>query len=286
MRVRQCMSPDPTTIGADAPVGEARRMIAELGVRHLPVVDVRGRLAGMLSDRDVRAGAAVGAAGEHPRPQGDPDSVAGIMSHPVHTVDVTATIAAAARLMLSRRISAAPVVDGDKLIGLVTSSDCLLALLETLGDEDLPENTAVMDVTGLQAPRDPAAESALHDLDVEEAMVYLAGSRLGRLAFVRDGKPDVVPLNCRWHAGAVIVRIGYGPLLEAVQGGEVVFEVDGVDGQAPWSVVVHGRAEEIWDPEAIAELDALGLRPWAPGVRDHYVQIRPTRITGRVIEPA
>jgi CBS domain-containing protein/nitroimidazol reductase NimA-like FMN-containing flavoprotein (pyridoxamine 5'-phosphate oxidase superfamily) len=281
MRVRDWMSPDPVTVRSDESVIEARRMITERGVRHLPVVDREGRLVGMLSDRDVLAGAT----DRGRRPHADDDVVAGIMSHPVHSVDPSSTMADAARLMLSRRINAVPVVDGDELTGLVTSSDCMLALLERVGGERPPEAGDVLDTAEADAQRTGVADADFRELDVDEAMIYLSRSRLGRLAFNRGGRPELLPLNCRWHAGAVIVRLGYGRLLESIQDQQVVFEVDGVDAEAPWSVVVHGEAKEVYDPDEIAQLDALALRPWAPGTRDHYVQIRPTRIIGRIIEP-
>ena len=86
------------------------------GIRHLPVV-VHGRVLGMISDRDVR-GAMPGR------------TVADVMSSPAHVVRPDDTIETAARLMLSRHISALPVVDaGGQLTGMITTTDCLLASL-------------------------------------------------------------------------------------------------------------------------------------------------------------
>jgi len=50
--VRDYMTPGPTTVAPDADLADAIRTMAELGVRHLPVVE-RHRLAGMLSIRDL-----------------------------------------------------------------------------------------------------------------------------------------------------------------------------------------------------------------------------------------
>lgn len=90
--------------------------MATHGIRHLPVV-AEGRVVGVLSDRDVRA-AFPG------------DSVGKAMSSPAHVVRDDDSVEAAARLLLSRRISALPVLDArNELVGMITTTDCLLALL-------------------------------------------------------------------------------------------------------------------------------------------------------------
>jgi CBS domain-containing protein len=68
------MTDRPVAVGPDEDVAAAARRMAELGVRHLPVVD-RDRLVGMLSMRDLRApaperaGRAVSGAGRPVRRQ-------------------------------------------------------------------------------------------------------------------------------------------------------------------------------------------------------------------------
>lgn len=265
MHVREWMSPDPITVERGTGLDEVLRLITERGIRHIPVVDGNGAVVGMLSDRDVM-GTRADTAGD------DDATAAAVMSSPVHTVRADATVAEAARTMLSRRINGVPVVEDDKLVGLVTSSDCLLALLET-------EHRPVGDMT-----KRPENVSGLAPIDVDRCMELLATQSIGRLGFIRDGHPEVLPLNYRWQLGAVILRIGYGSLLETVHRHSVAFEVDGADEQDNrWSVVIRGQAEEVWQADEIAELDTLGLRPWAPGKKDHYVRILPTRISGRII---
>lgn len=125
MRVREWMSPDPVTAGPSTTVAEARHLLHYYGIRHLPVVE-EGRVVGVVSDRDL-----------HQDPTAVPDAAAlereigTLMSSPAHVVDADASITEAARLMLSRRISALPVVDpADRtLIGMITTTDCLLASL-------------------------------------------------------------------------------------------------------------------------------------------------------------
>ena len=116
MRVSDWMSPDPMSTAPGVTAADAGRLMHTYGIRHLPVV-LHDRVIGMVSDRDVR-GAMPGR------------TVADIMSTPAHVVRPNDTIEAAARLMLSRHISALPVVDvSGHLIGMVTTTDCLLASL-------------------------------------------------------------------------------------------------------------------------------------------------------------
>ncbi|HUH08614.1 MAG TPA: CBS domain-containing protein [Egibacteraceae bacterium] len=139
MRVRDWMSPDPITVTPFTDVAEARRLLHRYGIRHLPVVD-HGRVAGIISDRDVqitdaaldemvRRTSAPGRAvpGEA---VGEGVSVGTVMSSPAHMISDGESVEAASRLMLSRRISALPVIgdDGD-LLGIITTTDCLLASL-------------------------------------------------------------------------------------------------------------------------------------------------------------
>lgn len=135
MRVREWMSPDPVTVAPSTSVDEARHLLDTYGVRHLPVVD-HGRVVGMISDRDVRLAHRALATAPADREQVD---VAAVMSTPVHVVDADAEIEQAARLMLSRRISALPVLDDGELVGLVTTTDCLLASLTPVVDQQQAE---------------------------------------------------------------------------------------------------------------------------------------------------
>ena len=122
MLVREWMTIDPAAVSPDTSVLEARAILHHLGVRHLPVVD-GGWLAGIVSDRDLATD--------------DDVPVRAVMSSPVHTASPRDDLRAVARLLLSRHIHGVPVVDtGGFLVGMVTTTDCLLALLH---DEAIAE---------------------------------------------------------------------------------------------------------------------------------------------------
>jgi uncharacterized protein len=124
----------------------------------------------------------------------------------------------------------------------------------------------------------------LTPLEIEESLRLLSSRYVGRLAFVEDGLPHVLPFNYVLHDGVVVLRTGPGALVEEMPR-QVAFEVDEISASEHrgWSVVVHGRAEEIVDPAELERVRALPLRPWAGGERDHYFRILSRAITGRRI---
>ena len=103
-----------TTVHANDPVSGAHAEMQVGAIRHLPVVDDRGRLVGVLSDRDVlRAIAAK-----------KPLRVADVMTRDLVTALDEAPADLAAELMLDQNISSVLVVDdANTLVGMVTMTD-------------------------------------------------------------------------------------------------------------------------------------------------------------------
>jgi hypothetical protein len=128
------------------------------------------------------------------------------------------------------------------------------------------------------------------EISQEECLHLLDLSRVGRIGVSVHALPVVLPVNYVMHDGAVVFRVGPGTKLAAATAGTVVaFEVDHHDpnGSLGWSVLVQGRAEEIFDPEELAQAERFSLHSWAlNGSADHYVRIRPTMIAGRRFGPA
>lgn len=131
--VGDVMKRRPATVAPDAPVAEAAELMRRRRIRHLPVVDERRRLRGIITDRDVQHAALLPALAGHmlwdPRRIKSP-RVRDVMTWSTVTVPPDAPIVHAGLLMFERRIGSLPVIDGDRLVGIVTARDVLDAMRE------------------------------------------------------------------------------------------------------------------------------------------------------------
>jgi uncharacterized protein len=127
-------------------------------------------------------------------------------------------------------------------------------------------------------------------LDREECLRLLATQEVGRVAVVDHGQPHVMPVNYVLDGDAVVFRIAAGTKLEGASRSLLAFEVDETDRarRTAWSVVVHGRAEEVtaFDAPALVErIAAVELHPWAEFDKPHVLRVAPHTITGRRVGP-
>jgi acetoin utilization protein AcuB len=118
----------------------ARVLMEQHRVNQLPVME-GSRLVGIVTDRDLRDAfpslAESVVAGRRRLPKGaDPSTIAveEVMTHDVLTVSPETALAAATRQLRTERIGALPVVQNGRLVGILTRSDLLNALLQHLGD--------------------------------------------------------------------------------------------------------------------------------------------------------
>lgn len=128
--------------------------------------------------------------------------------------------------------------------------------------------------------------SGLEVLGRDECMRLLGAGGIGRVAVVEGGHPMIFPVNYAVDGDEVLFRTASGTKFDAAVRGQIVaFEIDEADPiyHTGWSVVVTGRAEEVTEPDRLAEIGAGRLRPWAEGVKDHVVAVHTERVTGRRI---
>jgi nitroimidazol reductase NimA-like FMN-containing flavoprotein (pyridoxamine 5'-phosphate oxidase superfamily) len=88
------------------------------------------------------------------------------------------------------------------------------------------------------------------------------------------------------NSQSIVFRSARGSKFTALLlSGLATFEIDGIDAVAEtgWSVIVQGPVEEVTNTNEIRRLEALGLHPWAPGEKPHWIRIRATVVSGRRI---
>ena len=130
------------------------------------------------------------------------------------------------------------------------------------------------------------ARTGVEVLPTEECLALLAGDEVGRLAVVVGGRPHILPVNYAIDGDVVVFRTANGTKLDGASHAAVAFEVDHFDPatRSGWSVVVHGRAEDVTAterPDVVARTRSLKIEPWADFNKDHLVRIVAKQITGR-----
>ena len=126
--------------------------------------------------------------------------------------------------------------------------------------------------------------SALRQLSRDECLQLMASVPVGRVIYTRRALPAVELVNFALDQGDIVIRTDRsGKLAAAARGAVVAFEADCLDPahQAGWSVTAIGPSREVTDPEEIGRLQKIGLRSWAPGVREHFITISPVIMNGR-----
>ena len=126
LRVRDVMSADVTTLQRNDKLTLADDIMRLGRIRHLPVIDENGQLAGIVTQRDLFRGALAKALGYGERAQRqlmDTLLVKEVMTSDVITTSPDTLLADAAGVLVERKIGCLPVVDSGSLIGIVTEGD-------------------------------------------------------------------------------------------------------------------------------------------------------------------
>lgn len=136
--MREKIRKNPITISPDANFFEARNLIHEKGIRHLPVVDKENRLLGIVTDRDIREAAPSDATLLSVQELNyllGKLKVSAFMTPKEKLITITpdTLIEEAVKLMRDHKIGCLPVVEGDKLYGIFTETDALDHLVDIFG---------------------------------------------------------------------------------------------------------------------------------------------------------
>ncbi len=141
MFIDKSMTRKVITVHPETSILEARDIMIDRRIRHIPVVDEDNTLLGIVTDRDLRTAL--------PSPLlMDPETnqlreriarlkIRDIMTKDVVTISPTGTLEDALLLMQKMRVGAFPVVDRQKkLIGIISTRDLLRAFINVLGLEE------------------------------------------------------------------------------------------------------------------------------------------------------
>lgn len=130
--VRDWMTPNPISIDPQTTLPEAHKLMKECHIRRLPVVE-HGKVVGILTLGDIREASPSNATSLSIFELNyllAKLTVEKIMTRDPILIAQTATIREAAQLMLEHKIGGLPVVENDKLVGIITESDIFRVLVQ------------------------------------------------------------------------------------------------------------------------------------------------------------
>ncbi|CAN7395140.1 pyridoxamine 5'-phosphate oxidase family protein [Pseudarthrobacter oxydans] len=123
------------------------------------------------------------------------------------------------------------------------------------------------------------------ELDDEQSWRLLKGTKHGRLVVSVAGEPDIFPVNYVTANRKIYLRTAPGnKLAQLTINSTVLFETDGILSEEAWSVVLRGKARVLSNSAELAAVEELGLKTWVPTLKDFYVEIEPTSVSGRHFE--
>ena len=136
MKVKHRMTSNPITAKPHTTYREAMQLMQDNHVNHLPILTEKGKLVGLVTYADML--------GASPSPVTslsvfeiysllDKIKMDQIMSKPVLAVEEDCSLPAAARFMVDNDIGCLPVMDGNKMVGIITDTDIYKAFIEVMG---------------------------------------------------------------------------------------------------------------------------------------------------------
>ncbi len=123
MKVKHWMVKEVITVSPGASLEEAIQLMKRHAIRHLPVAE-SGKLLGLVTESSIR---------QYARPEELSRAVREVMILNPITVSPEATIDEAARLIYRHKIGGLPVVENNRLVGIITITDLLEAFIELMG---------------------------------------------------------------------------------------------------------------------------------------------------------
>ena len=188
MYVGRRMTRDVVTAAPGDPIARAAALMKEHRIHHLPVVE-DGALAGIVTDTDIRNAALGDPAAAGRRTVGE------IMTRDPVTVGAWDTVEDALLVLHRRRFGALPVVEGRRLVGIISKADVLAAFIDTLDIEGLGVRLEVF------LPGDTASLLRLvrtvGDMEAELKSLVVSPFRGGFVAFLRLETIDVAAVRGR-----------------------------------------------------------------------------------------
>ena len=141
LNVKEIMTTELYTLAPDNSLQDARKLMTEHNVRHIPIVSENRHLEGLLSQRDVLAASdsILQPHSEEAETMESQTAISSVMTLNPTTIDEHTSLRGAGLHMQQHQIGCLPVVRDDAIVGIITDSDFVAAainLMEQLEDVD------------------------------------------------------------------------------------------------------------------------------------------------------
>ena len=142
--IDEFMTPEPYTLRETDSIDDARKVMTEKHIRHIPVTDNDNHMLGLVTQRDVLA------ATEPVNVSHESDSdirLSDIMIRNVSSIHKTGSLRQAAMYLQSHKYGCLPVVSDDRLVGIITDTDFIAIAINLLEQVELCEEESVIEDT-------------------------------------------------------------------------------------------------------------------------------------------
>ncbi|KAB2843033.1 CBS domain-containing protein [bacterium] len=133
LKVMDLMTENVFSVNADEDLARLSDLMEDIHVRHMPVKDKEGRLVGLVSQRDLLRSALYTSKDLPLTEQREllkRMTVGEIMTSDPETAEMDDNIEEAGRIMLENKLGCLPVVEGGKLVGILTEADFVKFVVE------------------------------------------------------------------------------------------------------------------------------------------------------------
>lgn len=131
--IDELMTSDPYTLSENDSLDDARKIMTEKHIRHIPITDSDKHLLGLVTQRDVLEASDPGA-----KQQNDV-KLSEIMVRNVSVIHKTDSVRQAAIFLQSHKFGCLPVVSNDSVIGIITDSDFIDIAINLLEQAEMAE---------------------------------------------------------------------------------------------------------------------------------------------------
>ncbi|MHA7238707.1 pyridoxamine 5'-phosphate oxidase family protein [Arthrobacter sp. TMS1-12-1] len=135
----------------------------------------------------------------------------------------------------------------------------------------------------------PGALHASETLTPSQCWALATTQSLGRLGFFHEGFLNIFPVNYFVLDERVYFRTRADGSIAGSHLEHAAFQVDATDrtSQSGWTILANGPVTRVEDPDLLKTLwGRLSEEPWAPGLRDVFYELAPTRMRGRRLSTA